>query len=189
MLAATPCLSDDLGAEWLLESVYDTLPDGKKRNRLISPWMLLCGAVGLCFFLIALALVYFVSGEHPTTPRIFFLGDVTEKGRLLELALSLGGLFAILGFGGPFVANLFHALAGALRPGQAVVLKEAVRRRVWVFLSILVLYLFPARWFFQEKPEDELKSIVGVTTRGMNVLLVSVGLCSLLSASPRTLRI
>ena len=55
--------------------------------------------------------------------------------------------------------------------------KEAVRRRVvWVFLSILVLYLFPARWFFQEKPEDELKSIIGVTTRGMNVQLIAVGL-------------
>ena len=55
--------------------------------------------------------------------------------------------------------------------------KEAVRRRVvWVFLLILILYLFPARWFFREKPEDELKSIVGVTTRGMNVLLIAVGL-------------
>jgi ABC-type transport system involved in multi-copper enzyme maturation permease subunit len=52
-----------------------------------------------------------------------------------------------------------------------------VRRRVvWVFLGILILYLFPARWFFKVKPEDELKNIIDVTTRGMNVLLISVGL-------------
>jgi hypothetical protein len=167
---------------WILNAfvnpVYDLLPDGRKRNRLIGSGMMLFAGIALCLYLVALGLNFLVAGEHQATPRSEFLGiPMTPMARALEIALAVAGLAAIVGFAGPFVADCFRMRWGRIYALAKLSFKEAVRRRVvWVFLSILVLYLFPARWFFQEKPEDEIKSIVGVTTRGMNVLLISVGL-------------
>lgn len=161
-----------------LNPVNEVLPSGKTRNRLVGPGMLLAAAIAGCLYLVALGLNYLVSTEPQGTPRITFLGQqATVKGRALDFAMAAAGLAAIIGFGGPFFLDLIRLRWGRVYALAKLSFKEAVRRRVvWVFLSILVLYLFPARWFFQEKPEDELKSIIGVTTRGMNVLLVSVGL-------------
>jgi ABC-type transport system involved in multi-copper enzyme maturation permease subunit len=165
-------------ATGLWNPVYDVLPDGKKRNRLVGPGMLLAGAIALTIYLVALALMFIVSGEPAGTKMIQILGRrMTLMGIFLELALAAGGLVAILGFGGPFVRDCFHLRWRRIYALAKLSFKEAVRRRIiWVFFFILVLYLFPARWFFQEKPEDELKSIIGVTTRGMNLLLIAVGL-------------
>lgn len=167
---------------WLLTTflnpVYDLLPNGKKRNRLITPLMVLGATVASCIYLIALAAVYLSADDNPTTPRVTVLGlAFTRWGMVLQFSLAAAGLAAIVGFGGPFLRDCFNMRWRRIYALAKLSFKEAVRRRVvWVFLSILILYLFPARWFFQEKPEDEIKSIVGVTTRGMNVLLVSVGM-------------
>src|SRR5262245_14444565 len=165
-------------ANGLWNPVYDVLPGGKKRNRLVGPGMLLAGAIALTIYLIALGLTFIVSGEQPGTQLILVLGRrMTRMGFALEMAMAAGGLAAIIGFGGPFLRDCLRLRWGRIYALAKLSFKEAVRRRVvWVFLSILILYLFPALWFFQEKPEDELKSIIGVTTRGMNVLLISVGL-------------
>lgn len=161
-----------------LNPVYDVLPNGKRRNRLVSRGMLASAAVAGCIYLVGVGLIYIVSGEHASTQKIVFLGkSITKMYRALEITMAAAGLAAIIGFGGPFLMDCLRMRWGRIYALAKLSFKEAVRRRVvWVFLSILILYLFPARWFFQEKPEDELKSIVGVTTRGMNVLLVSVGL-------------
>jgi ABC-type transport system involved in multi-copper enzyme maturation permease subunit len=169
-------------ALWILNGflnpVNEVLPNGKKRNRLVGPGMMLAAGIALIIYLIALALTFVVAGETPATPRYVFLGHpLTRMDTALEMALAAAGLVAIIGFGGPFLCDCFRLRWGRIYALAKLSFKEAVRRRVvWVFLSILILYLFPARWFFQEKPEDELKSIVGVTTRGMNVLLITVGL-------------
>jgi len=167
---------------WLLTTflnpVYEVLPNGKKRNRLISPLMVMGAIVASCIYLIALAAVYLSADDNPTTPRLALLSlSFTRWGMVLEIALAAAGLAALVGFGGPFVLDCLKMKWRRIYAVAKLSFKEAVRRKiVWVFLSILILYLFPARWFFQEKPEDEIKSIVGVTTRGMNVLLVSVGM-------------
>ena len=162
----------------LLYPVYDVLPDGKKRNRLVGPGMLLAGAIALTIYLVALGLLYALGNEAPGARLVTVLGHpMTVTMALLEGALFVAGLVALIAFGGPFVMDLFNLRWRRIYALAKLSFKEAVRRRVvWVFLSILILYLFPARWFFQEKPEDELKSIIGVTTRGMNVLLIAVGL-------------
>ncbi|HEX3149856.1 MAG TPA: ABC transporter permease subunit [Gemmataceae bacterium] len=162
----------------LIYPVNDTLPDGKKRNRLVGPGMLLSAAAALTAYLVALGLTYVVAGEQPGVKTIQVLGrEGSVMVVFLEAALTVAGLIALIGFGGPFVSDCFRLRWRRIYAIAKLSFKEAVRRRiVWVFLVILILYLFPARWFFQEKPEDELKSIIGVTTRGMNVLLVSVGL-------------
>lgn len=169
-------------AIWLLTSflnpIYDVLPNGKKRNRLITKGMVLGGAIAAGLYLVSAGLLYLASGELATATQIVFLGvPMTPFRKLLEIFLAAAGLAAIVGFGGPFVMDCFKMRWRRIYALAKLSFKEAVRRRVvWVFLFILILYLFPARWFFQEKPEDELKSIVGVTTRGMNVLMISVGL-------------
>jgi ABC-type transport system involved in multi-copper enzyme maturation permease subunit len=167
---------------WILNAyrnpVYDILPNGKKRNRLVGPGMMLATAVAGCMYLVALGLLFLVSGEHAGMPRKLFLGyQMTSMERALDITMGVAGFLAIVGLGGPFVRDCFRLRWGRIHALAKLSFKEAVRRRVvWVFLFILIVYLFPARWFFQEKPEDELKSIIGVTTRGMNVLLICVGL-------------
>jgi len=165
-------------ANGLWNPVNDVLPGGKKRNRLVGPGMLLAGAIALTIYLVALGLMFIVSGEPAGTKTIQILGKrMTLMSFMLEMALAAGGLVAILGFGGPFLRDCLRLRWGRIYALAKLSFKEAVRKRVvWVFLFILLAYLFPARWFFQEKPEDELKSIIGVTVRGMNLLLIAVGL-------------
>ena len=161
----------------LLNPVYDTV-DGKKKNRLVTPWMLGLSGMASVFYLVALGLVVILSKKTQAELAVDRIG---RRGSILEwsyeYSLAFAGLLAMLAFAGPFFADLLRIRYGRIYAIAKLSYKEAVRRRiVWVFLSILILYLFPANWFFREKPEDELKSIIDVTTRGMNVLLISVGL-------------
>jgi hypothetical protein len=175
----------------LRNPVYDVLPGGRRRNRLVGPGMLLAAAVAVVLYLVALGLTAIVSGEDPAAGKqMVVLGSTgTPMAWALEFALAAAGLVAIAGFGGPFLRDALRMRWGRIYALAKLSFKEAVRRRVvWVFLGILILYLFPARWFFQEKPEDELKSIIGVTTRGMNVLLISVGLLLAAFAIPSDIK-
>src|SRR5262245_18242056 len=162
----------------MLNPVYDHLPDGRKRNRLVGPGMLLAAAVALTIYLVALGLNILVAEESPATPRSLFLGFLFTKMEFaFEVTLALAGLVALLGFAGPFVRDCLRMRWSRIYAIAKLSFKEAVRWRVvWVFFLILIVYLFPARWFFQEKPEDEVKSIIGVTIRGMNLLLIFVAL-------------
>ncbi len=56
--------------------------------------------------------------------------------------------------------------------------KEAVRSQLlWVFLIILLPFLFPAQWFLQIKPADELRTTTELLMAVMSVLiLVPAGL-------------
>src|SRR5262245_65894072 len=93
----------------LVSPVYDLLPDGKKRNRLVGPGMLLTGAVALTIYLVALGLTFLVANENPATAkRVVVIGRPgTTMTAALELTLAAAGLVAIGGFGGPFVRDCF----------------------------------------------------------------------------------
>lgn len=162
----------------LFNPIYDVMPDGKKRNRLIGPWMLFTMGLALTIYLIGLGLMVILSNQSETELMAARRGRPMSRLEFtFEITLAIAGLVAIIGFVGPFFVDLFSMRYGRIFAIAKLSYKEAVRRKVvWVFLGVLILYLFPARWFFQEKPEDELKSIIGGTTRGMNVLLISVGL-------------
>jgi ABC-type transport system involved in multi-copper enzyme maturation permease subunit len=167
---------------WLINSfinpVYDYLPGGKRKNRLISPLMLMgCGAA-FSVYLVSLGLLV-LSPKQADASQLTTLFSIPMPPiyRLFELSLAGAGLLAMVGFVGPFFVDFMKMRARRIFAIAKLSFKEAVRRRVvYVFLGILLLYLFPARWFFQDKPEDEVKTIVTVTTYGMNLLLVSVGL-------------
>jgi hypothetical protein len=181
-------------ALWVLTSliypVYDVLPDGRKRNRLVGPGMLLAGAIALTCYLVSLGLLYVVLGEQPGARLVTMFGrQMTIMQCAFEWSLMLSGLMAMIGFGGPFVMDLFKVRGRRIYALAKLSFKEAVRRRVvWVFLGILLLYLFPARWFFETKPEDEIKGVVAVTTRGMNILLILVGLLLAAFAIPADIK-
>jgi hypothetical protein len=165
----------------VLNPVYDTSATGYRNNRNLSKWMLLPGAIALSLYLVSLGLMIMIGSDpiinEATATVVLFGGRITPMMRMFEIALALAGLFALIGFAGPFVADCFHMKWRRIYAIAKLSFKEAIRRKVvYVFLGILFLYLFPARWFFQEKLEDEIKTIVNVTTRGMNLLLISVGL-------------
>src|SRR5581483_4100350 len=92
---------------------------------------------------------------------------------LQPLALMAGGLFALVGIGQPFVQSLGRVRFRRIWALTKLGFKESVRSRVfWVFLVFLLVFLFPAKWFFPIKPEDELRSTVAISSLAMNVLLL-----------------
>ncbi len=89
-----------------------------------------------------------------------------------SLALTLGGLFAVIGIGAPFVGSLLKLRSRRVFAIAKLGFKEAVRNRVFlVFLFFLVPFLFPANWFIQIKPEDELRTMIGFSSLVTNLLL------------------
>src|SRR5688572_15616218 len=99
----------------LMNPVNEVGPDGKKRNRLVGPGMLLAGAAALTLYLVALGLTILVADEPPTKDRVMFLGGpFTQMGRALELTLAAAGLVAIIGFAGPFVRDCFRMRWGRI---------------------------------------------------------------------------
>src|SRR5262245_66183236 len=94
----------------LVSPVYDLLPDGKKRNRLVGPGMLLTGAVALTIYLVALGLTFLVANEIPApAERVVVLGRPgTTMTAGLELTRSAAGPVASVGFGGTVVRVRFR---------------------------------------------------------------------------------
>ena len=89
------------------------------------------------------------------------------------LVLSLAGLFALLGIGQPFAASLTRIRFRRIWALTKLSFKEAVRSKLfWVFLVFLVPLLFPATWFFQIKPENQLRTTIGVTSYASTLLLL-----------------
>jgi hypothetical protein len=90
---------------------------------------------------------------------------------------AAAGFFAILGIGQPFTRDLFKLKWRRIWALSKLGFKEAVRSRVfWVFLVILIPFLFPVKWFYPLKPEDELRSTVRVTSLFMELLLLAAAM-------------
>ncbi|MGL6073190.1 MAG: ABC transporter permease [Fimbriiglobus sp.] len=108
---------------------------------------------------------------------------------LQPLTLMFSGLFAFLGIGQPFVQNVFKLRVGRIYALAKLGFKEALRSKLpWVFLICLLPFLFPAKWYFQIKPENELRSIVSISSFVTNLnLLIPAGLIAAFSI-PRDIR-
>lgn len=96
---------------------------------------------------------------------------------LQPMLLMVGGVFALLGIGEPFARSLAKVRLRRLWALTKLSFLEAIRSKVlWVFLIALIPFMFPAKWFFPIKAEDELRSTVAITTFFMNfILLVPAG--------------
>ncbi len=88
------------------------------------------------------------------------------------LALTLGGLCALVGIAAPFVGSLIKLRSRRVFAIAKLGFKEAVRNRLFlVFLLFLLPFLFPANWFVPIKPEDELRTMIGISSLFTNLLL------------------
>jgi hypothetical protein len=93
--------------------------------------------------------------------------------RAQSASLFAGGLFALLAVGLPFLARAPGLRARRILALARLSFKEALRRRVlWAFTGLLLVFLF-ASWFIPHKPEDQVRSYVGVVSYAMSWLLLT----------------
>lgn len=167
----------------ILRPIYDYPTPETRKNRLISPVMVIPGAMGLTAYLVAFGvLLVAFSSEVPdnvSDPSEITVVPTADPAMvaIYEWATFIGGFFMLIGFVGPFLLDLSKLRFNRVYAIARLSFQEAVRNRVvWVFLAVLLLQLFPSRWWFGGKAEEELKNIIDVSTRFNNVLLVAVGL-------------
>lgn len=95
--------------------------------------------------------------------------------RLRGYSLTYGGAFALLTAGLPFLINLGSLRIRRIWALSKLSFKEAIRRRIlYAFTGLMVLFLF-ASWFIPHKPEDQVRSYVGVIYWAMSPLLLFAG--------------
>jgi ABC-type transport system involved in multi-copper enzyme maturation permease subunit len=124
----------------------------------------------------------------PATQREEFVRNdkipVTTPGPhdpLIENLLVAGGAAALIGFLVPFARDLLRLRGRRIGAIARLSFKEAVRRRVvWAPVVILLVFLFPPKWFFQVKPEDEVSTYVSVIYWAMTPIMLLIA--SLLAA-------
>lgn len=127
-----------------------------------------------------------VTWAGAATAVVFVMGlAVQAAGRTDLLPYLAGGAWAVVGMfslvslvrsvrlatGGNRVRwNVFNSPIWAV---AVLSFKEAVRSRMmWVFLIILLPFLFPAKWFMDIKPADELRTTVTVVSFFLMVLVL-----------------
>jgi ABC-type transport system involved in multi-copper enzyme maturation permease subunit len=162
------------------------------RRKMISKFMAICAAFALVAYLIAAGLTYAI--RESEKDRISELGLTVEqvkeqekqKGVQLNFSdeklvkwqgrvLAGAGFLALLAFCEPFFLDFARLRWRRIFAISKLSFKEAVRRKVpWVFLLMLLVFLFPARWFFskQVKPEDDLKTTISVISIAMTVTFI-----------------
>jgi ABC-type transport system involved in multi-copper enzyme maturation permease subunit len=98
-----------------------------------------------------------------------------------DALLTAGGAVALVGFGVPFIRDLSRLRFRRIGAIARLSFKEAVRRRVvWAPVVILLVFLFPPKWFFPLKPEDEVSTYVSVIFWAMTPIMLLIA--SLLAA-------
>lgn len=102
----------------------------------------------------------------------------TELDHWRDRLLTLGGALSLIGFCVPFAVDVSRLRFRRIWAIAKLSFVEAIRRKVlWVFLAFLIIFLFPPKWFFPIKLEDEIRTNVSVIYWAMTpLLLVTAGL-------------
>jgi ABC-type transport system involved in multi-copper enzyme maturation permease subunit len=110
------------------------------------------------------------SDQQPQPPKIATpLDDWNDR------LLTAGGICALIGFCLPFFVEMSRLRFRRIWAIAKLSFLEAVRRKVlWVFLAFLLIFLFPPKWFFPIKAEDEVRTNVSVIYWAMTPLLLVV---------------
>jgi ABC-type transport system involved in multi-copper enzyme maturation permease subunit len=172
---------------WILVVLLRTPPPtpGIERRPLISKLMWTFGAAALVAYVVALVLTILAGMNAPEAQTtigpdgrpVVIPRPQTTLEWLQGWALAIAGLLAICGFAEPFVRDLFRLRWRRIGALAKLSFKEAIRRRVvWAFLAFLLIFLFPAKWFSQIKPEDELRRSISDIYYAMTPLLVLISL-------------
>jgi hypothetical protein len=155
---------------WIMSNLFRPIPTVGTTRKPVSILQAICFAVSiLCYAVAALLRVRIaLATNQETYERI--------AGQLNWLMI-IAGIVAIIGFIEPFILDFLRLRLRRIFAIAKLSYKEAVRRRVvWVFLAFLLIFLFPAKWFFPIKAEDELKTNISVIYYGMSPMMTLVGL-------------
>jgi ABC-type transport system involved in multi-copper enzyme maturation permease subunit len=105
-----------------------------------------------------------------------------------SLSLTIGAAGALVAVGLPFFVNLPTLRFRRIWALAKLSFKEAIRSRVlYAFSFLLVLFLFGS-WFIPHKPEDEVRSYVGVVYWVMKVLLLVAAVVLTAFSLPKDIR-
>lgn len=134
---------------------------------------LACFTVGGAGYFIA---IIRASGDAETAAQVANapIGfQVSPEGKWWNHAMTLGGVFSILGVFVPFLLDCRKLRVRRISALTKLSFTEAVRGRIlWVFTIFLLLFLFPPKWFFPIKAENEISSSVELIYGGTTPLLL-----------------
>jgi len=162
----------------------------------VTSFMLIMAVLALLVYALYLAMMFTGRGYDYTNPKFYvdpnaFTKYVPHKLSFhgQPLALTIGGLLALLGIGQPFAANMLKIRGRRLWAVAKLSFKEAIRSKLlWVFLIFLLPILFPARLYSNIKPENELRSTIAISTFFMNILLLAPALILASFGLPRDIK-
>lgn len=160
-----------------------TPTDKSESERLRVPvsnrMVLMAGLALVCY---ALVLALLVMGKPDITlggKKVFLLQPAVPQpppgapvkveppqwhGQALPVLLMIGGMFALIGIGEPFVRDMFKMRWRRIMALSKVAYKEAVRFRVhWLFFIIMLPFLFKSVWL-SGRAADEFRKLIGVAT-------------------------
>jgi hypothetical protein len=171
--------------------------ESAKNRASVNSFMLLMAVVALIIYAAYGGLIFTGKGYDRVNIRPF----ASDPGAYLKytppkfsfdlqpMALTIAGLFALLGIGQPFFKNALKMRFGRIWALAKLGFKEASRARLyWVFLLFLVPFLFPAKWYFLIKAENELRSVVSITSYTMNLILLFPAVLLAAFSIPRDIR-
>lgn len=172
-----------LGLVVYLVYALATPTDKSESERLRVPvsnrMVLMAGLALICY---ALVLALLVMGKADMTiggKKVYLLQPAVPQpppgapvkvdppqwhGQALPVLLMIGGIFALIGIGEPFVRDMFKMRWRRIMALSRVAFKEAVRFRVhWLFLIIMLPFLFKSVWL-SGRAADEFRKLIGVAT-------------------------
>lgn len=173
-------------AVYLLYAMLGSSDSESNKIRMpVNYWMLATFAVSLVLYAVYFFLLLTGKGPDPQSlarlhqdPTAFHKIEPPQFSTAYQPVVSaLAGFVAILGIGQPFARDLLKLRGRRIWALSKLGFKEAVRNKVyWVFLVFLIPFLFPISWFYQGKPEDELRMTVRFTFGFMTLLLIAASM-------------
>lgn len=154
----------------------------------VSTWMVAMAAISLLLYAGVLALfgieasgrttlfgMPIATPEPPPPPpgSPVILEPPTWHSELRPILLMVAGLFALMGFGEPFVRDLVKLRARRVWALSKLGFKEAVRSKLlWLGLIILPVFMFRNLFVGYIRPVDEFRSLVGMTSVAIMFLVL-----------------
>ncbi|MFO0799039.1 MAG: hypothetical protein U0804_16345 [Gemmataceae bacterium] len=161
-------------------SVPTQLSQSEKLRVPVTSWMLICGLMAaICYAgVFALMLLPGNRGAVPEPPppppgSAVILPPPVWHWQLQPMLLMVGGLFAIVGLGQPFVRDLLKLRSRRVWALSKLGFKEAVRSKLlWLGLLILPFFLFRNVWMATVRPSDEFRILVTASSFAITGLVL-----------------
>jgi nitrate reductase gamma subunit len=175
---------------WLISAAVGSLrkptapSDPRSKPVVLTFPILVTAAAALLVYVFGLFLFLLSSGEPAaSTTATAAVKPASTLSKVADIVFAVGGALALAAVCILPVTDLVRRRFSMRRIWalSRLSFQEAIRRRIlWVFLVFLLIFLFPPKWFYQIKLEDEVRTNVSVIYSAMTPLLLVVA--SLLTA-------